>query len=77
MNSLLSSIGSSVASSTYRLLARDRNIIIPLEQPNKTKIIKTQDLKKELCEIPKSNLQRVKERKPKTKPKKKKKKRRK
>jgi len=37
------------AKSTFKYLAKDRNVLIPLDDPTKTKFLTNTELKKEVC----------------------------
>ncbi|MHA1987749.1 MAG: hypothetical protein ACW98D_14025 [Promethearchaeota archaeon] len=49
VQSIISNTGVNVGKGVYRLFARDRNVIIPLDNPSKTQVLSDIELKNKFC----------------------------
>lgn len=49
MASFVASLGTMAAKKAYNVVAKDRNILIPLDEPQKTKLLSDHDIKKQFC----------------------------
>ena len=63
---MASAIAGVLANKAYKLIAKDRNIVIPLDDISNTRIMTDTQIKKEYCPPPKqtrkTNLERIQER---------------
>jgi hypothetical protein len=49
VQSIIANTGVNVGKGVYRLFARDRNVVIPLDNPSKTQVLSDIELKNKFC----------------------------
>jgi len=62
---MASAIAGFAAKKAYGILAKDRNVLIPLDDISNTRVLTDTQIKKEFCKTPKrrkTNLERIQER---------------